>query len=149
MISKFYFYLTWALRTAVFPPETEMALALYSCSFSHPLMVPLEAVFHSPSPDIGGIGEKPQEKRARAIWMSIYCVNWTKIEIFLWKWQFSPHNKHFFIHIYLQKKFCSFSFLRPKFSFGTMFRQFGNFPKSSCQLIVLHFPLFLRLWSDD
>ena len=75
--------------------------------------------------------------RVRAIWTSIYYVNWTKIEIYLWEWQISPNNKPFFFHIYLQKNFCSFSFLRLEFSFGILFIQFGNFSKFPCQFIVL------------
>ena len=51
--------------------------------------------------------------------------------------QFSSTNKDFLVHRHLQKKFCSFFFLRPKFSFGMLFRQFGNFPMSSCGPTVL------------
>ena len=80
--------------------------------------------------------EKPREFRARAIWKSIYYVKLAKIEILLCERQFSPIIKDFSFHTYLKKKICLFSFLRPKFSFGMLFRQFGNFPKSSCQHTV-------------
>ena len=48
------------------------------------------------------------------------------------------HWLTFFFHICLQKIFCLFSFLRLKYLFGMLFRPFGNFAMSSCQLTVLY-----------
>ena len=121
-----------ALWTAAFPRETEMALAHFGHDISHPPRVPLEAVFNSLQAGIGGIWEKQRPESARVIWKSIYYAKMTKIVNLGRDQQFSPNNKDFFLNRYFQKKFCSFSFLRPKFSLGMLFRQFGNFPMSSC-----------------
>ena len=69
-----------------------MALALFSCNFSHTPRVPLEAVFHALSAGIGGIWEKQQEKRARAIWKSIYYAKMAKIAISGLDQQFSKNQ---------------------------------------------------------
>ena len=118
------------------PRETEMALAHFGRDISHPPRVPLEAVFNSLKAGIGGIWEKQRPESARVIWKSIYYAKMTKIVNLGLDQQFSPNNKVFFLNRYFQKKCCSFSFLRPKFSLGMLFRQFGIFPKSSCQLIA-------------
>ena len=119
-----------------FPLETEMALALYGCGSSHPLTTWGENLGVRAYPETVRYWELPHPERARAIRKSIYYVEIAKIMILGLDQQFSPNNKDFFVHIYLQKNFCLFSFLRPKFSFGILFRQFGNFPKSSCQHTV-------------
>ena len=121
-----------ALWTAAFPPETEMALAHFGRDISHPPRVPFEAVFNSLKAGIGGIWEKQRPESARVIWKSIYYAKMTKIVNLGLDQQFSPNNKVFFLNRYFQKKCCSFSFLRPKFSLGMLFRQFVNFPMSSC-----------------
>ena len=113
-----------------------MALALLGRGSLHILTIWGKNLGVRAYPEVVRYCKLPRPKRARAIWKSIYYVKWTKIENFPLKWQISSNNKRFFMHAYLQKKYCSFSFSRPKFSFGMPFRQFGIFPKSSCQLIV-------------
>ena len=131
-------YLCWAraLWTAAFPSETEMALALLGRGSLHPLTTWGENLGVRAYPETVRYWELPHPERARGIRRSIYYVEIGKIMILGLDQQFSPNNKHFFVHMYFQKKYCSFSFLRPKFSFGMLFRQFGNFPKSSCQHTV-------------
>ena len=114
-----------------------MALALYGCGSSHPLTTWGENLGVRAYPETVRYWELPHPERARVIRKSIYYVEMVKFPILGLDQQFSPINKEFFFHIYLQKHFCSFSFLRLEFSFGMLFRQFGNFSKSSCQLIVL------------
>ena len=131
-ILKLYWTLLLMGADCCVPPETEMALAHFGRPFSHPPRVPLEAVFNSLKAGIGGIWEKQRPESARVIWKSIYYAKMTKIVNLGLDQQFSPNNKVFFLNRYFQKKCCSFSFLRPKFSLGMLFRQFGNFPMSSC-----------------
>ena len=123
-----------------------MALAHFGRDISHPPRVPLEAVFNSLKAGIGGIWEKQRPESARVIWKSIYYAKMTKIVNLGLDQQFSPNNKVFFLNRYFQKKCCSFSFLRPKFSLGMLFRQFGNFPMSSCGPTVQTF--FLKITTN-
>ena len=97
-----------ALWTAAFPRETEMALAHFGRGISHPPRVPLEAVFNSLKAGIGGIWEKQRPESARVIWKSIYYAKMTKIVNLGFDQQFSPNNKVFFLHIYLQKNIAHF-----------------------------------------
>ena len=113
-----------------------MALALLGRGSLHPLTTWGENLGVRAYPEAVRPCKLPRPKIARAIQKSFYYVETVKFTILGLDQQFSPNNKEFFFHIYLQKKFCLFSFLRPKFSFGILFRQFGNFPKSSCQHTV-------------
>ena len=114
-----------------------MALVLLGRGSLHPLTTWGENLGVRAYPEAVRPCKLPRPKIARAIQKSFYYVETVKITILGLDQQFSPNNKEFFFHTYLQKKFCSFSFLRPKFSFGILFRQFGNFPKSSCQHTVV------------
>ena len=114
------------------PPEPERALALLGRGSLHPLTTWGENLGVRAYPEAVRPCKLPRPKIARAIQKSFYYVETVKFTILGLDQQFSPNNKDFFVHTYLQKNFCLFSFLRPKFSFGILFRQFGNFPMSSC-----------------
>ena len=113
-----------------------MALALLGRGSLHPLTTWGENLSVRAYPEAVRPCKLPRPKIARAIQKSFYYVETVKYTILGLDQQFFPNNKEFFFQIYLQKIFCSFSFLRLEFSFGILFIQFGNFSKSSCQLIV-------------
>ena len=113
-----------------------MALVLLGRGSLHPLTTWGENPGVRAYPEAARPCKLPRPKIARAIQKSFYYVETMKFTILGLDQQFSPNNKEFFFHIYLQKNFCSFSFLRLEFSFGILFTQFGNFSKSSCQHTV-------------
>ena len=119
-----------------------MALALLGRGSLHPLTTWGENLGVRAYPEAVRPCKLPRPKIARAIQKSFYYVETVKFTILGLDQQFSPNNKEFFFHIYLQKNFCSFSFLRLEFSFGILFTQFGNFSKSSCQHTVVRSHFF-------
>ena len=127
---------TGILKCCVPSRNPKIALALLGRGSLHPLTTWGENLGVRAYPETVRPCKLPRPKIARAIQKSFYYVETVKFTILGLDQQFSPNNKEFFFHIYQQKIFCSFSFLRLEFSFGMLFTQFGNFSKSSCQHTV-------------